>query len=103
MDTNDLYEKITQELQHNLSVTDLYDFDQNKEHLRMVLLSVKSNRRLVEELPHLLFCNGENAGVFSLELFPSTRYSISHYITFQHLLLWKKTADDLYRLVTGDD
>lgn len=103
MDTGNLYKKITKELQQTLPVTDLYDFDRNKEQIRMVLLPVKSNRALLEELPYLLFPNEEYAGVFSLELFPSTGFSVSHYITHAHLHLWQKTVDDLYRLVTGND
>lgn len=103
MDTDRLYKKITKELQQTLPVTDLYDFDRNREQIRMVLLSVKSNRALLEELPHILSPNEEYAGVFTLELFPSTGFNISHYITYAHLHLWQKTVDDLYRLITGND
>ena len=103
MNTGTLYKKITKELQHNLSVTALYDFDRNKDQIRMVLLPVKSNRALLEELPHLLFHNTEYAGVFSLDLFHSTGFNISHYVTHTHLQLWQKTVDDLYRLATGTD
>ena len=103
MDTGNLYKKIAKELQRNLSVTELYDFDRNKERIRIVLLPVKSNRALLEELPHLLFHNGKYAGVFSLELFCDNGFNISHYVTHVHLQLWRKNTDDLYRLITGID
>lgn len=103
MNRQSVYDKITKELQRLLSVSDLYDFDRNKEQIHMVVMPVKSNRALLEELPHLLFYSTDYAGVFSLELFQSTDFSISHYITHAHLHLWQKTVDDLYRLVTGSN
>ena len=100
MDTGKLYEKITKELQQNLSVTDLYDFDRNKEQIRMILLPVKFNPTLLEELPHLFFHDTKYAGVFSLELYYGTGFHINYYMTHTHLRLWQKTVEDLYRLTT---
>lgn len=101
MDTKNLYHTLTEQLLHLLSVTDLYDYDRNKERIRIVLFPVKDNPALLDTLPHCLFDSTDYAGVFSLELFRDGMFHIGSYITQEHLTLWKKTTDDLFRLVTG--
>lgn len=101
MDTENFYHKLTEQLQEVLSVTDLYDYDRNKERIRLILLPVKSNHVLLDTLPHCLFNNTDYAGVFSLELFRNGTFHFGSYITHDHLTLWNMTTDDLFRLVTG--
>lgn len=101
MDTENFYQKFTEQLQEVLSVTDLYDYDRNKERIRLILLPVKNNHVLLDTLPHCLFNNTDYAGVFSLELFRDGAFHFGSYITQDHLTLWNMTTDDLFRLVTG--
>ncbi len=101
MDTENFYHKLTEKLQDVLSVTDLYDFDRNKERIRIVLLPTKNNCVLLDTLPHFSFDSTDYAGVFSLELFRDGTFHFGSYITHDHLALWQKTTDDLFRLATG--
>ena len=101
MESLNFFENFIKELRHNLPVAELYDFDRNKERIRLILLSAKINCALLDTLPHVLFDGTDYAGVFSLDLFRDGTFHFGSYITHDHLALWKITADDLVRLATG--
>ena len=101
MNRQDTFEQLTQMLQQSLFVTNLYDLEPNKSHIRMILIPIDSEHPLLKDLPHIVFDHVKLAGVFSIELFQQNDFCFSHYITETHLELWHITKEELLCLSTG--
>lgn len=104
MDKNSTYEQLLQPLHATLPIAELYDFDRIKDRIRTVFLQRPTGGHPANALPQVPVEISDLTGIFLVELYSDSEFTVGYHITHQHLALWNMTEQELLKtLIQSSD